>query len=360
MFDKLLQDFRIITSLLPEGWQQKAYELGATTRTGKVRHPEELLKLILLYQTSGKSYGKTAAMTKVSLGFSITKNAVFQRISKCGAWLSWLCENICRNAGFICEKPGWLSKYNRICLVDTTRVSLEGSDNADYNLHYMLDLFTLDTLEMKLTGSDCGEKLTNFNKLGKNDLMLCDRVYGTLTSINYAISNGSDYCIRLRGNAFNLYDENGNKVDLSELLSDMLEESYISLDLFRNASIGNSDKLEPIRLCIYRKSKEEAKKSVDRIKKSNNNNMGGEVSEIQDFYSNYIVIATSMNDECKRVLELYRMRWQVEILFKRLKSIFDYDDIPTKNESTSRSWLNGKLLLVAICEALVNLGRFSP
>jgi IS4 transposase len=59
-------------------------------------------------------------------------------------------------------------------------------------------------------------------------------------------------------------------------------------------------------------------------------------------------------------MELYRMRWQIELLFKRFKSLFNYDEMPSKKENTVKAWFYGKLLLAAICEALVNQGRFSP
>jgi IS4 transposase len=57
---------------------------------------------------------------------------------------------------------------------------------------------------------------------------------------------------------------------------------------------------------------------------------------------------------------LYRARWQIEIAFKRLKSLFHYNDLPEKREDSIRAWFYGKLLLAALCETLVNIGRFSP
>ena len=61
-----------------------------------------------------------------------------------------------------------------------------------------------------------------------------------------------------------------------------------------------------------------------------------------------------------QVLELYRLRWQIEMAFKRLKSLFHYNDLPAKQSESARAWFYGKLLLAALCETLVNTGRFSP
>ena len=59
-------------------------------------------------------------------------------------------------------------------------------------------------------------------------------------------------------------------------------------------------------------------------------------------------------------MELYRARWQIEIAFKRLKSLFSYNDVPMDDKESAFSWFYGKLLLAALCETLVNTGRFSP
>ncbi|MDR0312822.1 MAG: hypothetical protein LBI14_04430 [Treponema sp.] len=48
--------FKRLLKLLPEGWEGKARELGALQRPREIRTPEELLRLILLYLTEGRSF----------------------------------------------------------------------------------------------------------------------------------------------------------------------------------------------------------------------------------------------------------------------------------------------------------------
>jgi IS4 transposase len=54
------------------------------------------------------------------------------------------------------------------------------------------------------------------------------------------------------------------------------------------------------------------------------------------------------------------MRWQIELAFKRLKSLFQYGEVPSKLDENARAWFYGKLLLSALSETLANEGRFSP
>jgi IS4 transposase len=98
----------------------------------------------------------------------------------------------------------------------------------------------------------------------------------------------------------------------------------------------------------------------EHLKESANS---GKVSEKSEVYNRYIIVATSFSDDisAERVLDLYRMRWQIETAFKRLKSLFHYDDIPIKKDKNlAKSWFYSKLLFEALCTSLVNQGRFSP
>lgn len=93
---------------MPLGWEEKAKELRAITRSRKIKNAEELLRLYLLYLTNGESFEKTSAILNMSDANNLNKNAVYERISKSRDWLKWLCENISRNAGELVRKPKWL------------------------------------------------------------------------------------------------------------------------------------------------------------------------------------------------------------------------------------------------------------
>ena len=83
---------------------------------------------------------------------------------------------------------------------------------------------------------------------------------------------------------------------------------------------------------------------------------------MQSVYNKFIVVVTNLPEEiaAEKILELYRMRWQIELVFKRLKSILDYDKLQTKTNLTSRAWFHCKLLTAAICEHYVQRGAFFP
>jgi hypothetical protein len=100
--------FEQLLSVMPDGWEVKAKELGALTRGREIKNALDMLRLVFLYLTEGKSLSGTAAWLELSGICAISKKAVFTRFQKCGEWLGWLCERIYRNNEAIIEPPQWL------------------------------------------------------------------------------------------------------------------------------------------------------------------------------------------------------------------------------------------------------------
>ena len=90
--------YELLLEMLPEGWEAKAKakELGAMQRARVVRTPGELLRLILLYLTEGKSLAGTVALAGLSGIAEISKVALFKRLRNSKDWLKWLSQNVYR------------------------------------------------------------------------------------------------------------------------------------------------------------------------------------------------------------------------------------------------------------------------
>ena len=350
--------FEQVLRLLPEGWEAKAKELGALRRARVIKTPEELLRLILLYLTEGKSFAGTSALIQLLGESRLTKKAIHKRMRNSAEWLQWLCENIYRQAGLTAAKPAWLQGKN-VILVDGTEDVKCGVRRQCYMLHYSLDLFTLTTREFIVTDMKTGEKLRNFKKLGKNDIVMGDRAYGTLQGITYARQQGAGYVLRIRSSAFFIYDDKNRKIELLERFS-TLKQGEVA-DISANCIING--RYERTRVCVFRKDNLSEQAGLKRLTKVNQRKQGGKpVTDLQRENNKYIIVVTSLGTEVSavQVMELYRMRWQIETAFKRLKSLFHYNDLPAKQSKSAFAWFYGKLLLAALCETLVNTGRFSP
>ena len=53
-----------------------------------------------------------------------------------------------------------------------------------------------------------------------------------------------------------------------------------------------------------------------------------------------------------RCLQAYRLRWQIELLFKRWKSLCGFDRLPNERPDTIESWIYAKLLLALLMDKL--------
>ena len=186
-----------------------------------------------------------------------------------------------------------------------------------------------------------------------------DRIYGTLPGIAYIRRLKADYVLRIKTRGFTVYDEKNEKIDILKSLSGLEEGETAEI----KGKCFINGQYEPIRICALRKDQESERKGLKRLKKENQRKQGGKpVTELQEEGNKYIIVATSLEEEitASQVLELYRLRWQIEIAFKRLKSLFNYNDLPATHSKSVNAWFYGKLLLVALCETLVNTGRFPP
>jgi hypothetical protein len=222
-----------------------------------------------------------------------------------------------------------------------------------------VDLFTLEAREFAVTDRKTGEKLANFKKFGKGDIVMGDRAYGTLPGVGYLKGCGAGYVLRIKSRGFRICDGRKREIDLLGSFSALKEGETGEM---RVKCLVNGQ-YEPVRICALRKDHDSERAGLKRLKKENQRKQGGkEVSGLQREGNKYVMVATSLgkNVSAGQVLELYRMRWQTETAFKRLKSLFQYNDLPATHGESVKAWFYGKLLLAALCETLVNTGRFSP
>ena len=59
----------------------------------------------------------------------------------------------------------------------------------------------------------------------------------------------------------------------------------------------------------------------------------------------------------RQALEMYRGRWQIELVFKRLKSILGLGHLRKTDPASAKAWLQGKLLAAFLIEALIRCGE---
>ena len=79
--------------------------------------------------------------------------------------------------------------------------------------------------------------------------------------------------------------------------------------------------------------------------------------EHSNLLSYVIVFTTRSSGWTADILRSYCMRWQIELAFKRLKSLARLGHVPKHHDRSSRAWLYGKLLVTLLAEKLIRIGR---
>jgi hypothetical protein len=355
--DILAEEWSVIAQFLPDGWQKLARSTGALKRARQVRSADVLLRLAFLYAASGLSLQQAAARATTAGLARISSVALMKRMRRAGPWLRELAEGVFASSARMPSLEA-VPAERRLRIVDATHVRVSGSSGTDWRLHYVLRLPTLTCDFAEVTDARGGETYMRV-PVAPGDIILGDRGYCHREGVAHVLEHGGDVVVRLNANSFPLQDAAGEAVDLLAAMRSIEGHTPREWAVCFRAN----DREYAARLCAVRKTASAAQLSKERLLKAARKK-GKAVQEKTLELAEYIfVLATPGLDDltAEQVLELYRVRWQVELGFKRLKSLFDAGSAPNRDPEAVRSWIYAKLLAVLLIERLGEEARlFSP
>ncbi len=356
--ERLDEDWLVVESVLPQGWESKARELGAFRRGRAIPDAGTLLRVMLIHLAQGCGLRETAVRAKQGGLASLSDVAILKRLRSCGDWFNWIAEGL--RAKWLPEFPVAAAMWEgrRIRLVDGTVVSEPGDTGSQWRLHYAIGLPALNCDEVIITPTKEGETLKRFT-VRKGDILIGDRGYAHRAGIAHVIAQGGDVIIRTNLVTLPLLDAAGIRTD-----------PLVALRTLRIGDCGDwpafiqGDKKQLIagRLCAIRKSEVAAQKGRQRVLRESQRG-GSEVRPETLEAAGYVFAFTTLPDTlpATAVMELYRGRWQIELAFKRLKSLVQLGHLKKTDERASRAWLQGKLLVAFLLDALLETTeRISP
>ncbi len=348
----LNEDYKVLTKFFPKGWRAKSGELGALKRKRNIKSANILIQIFLIHLADNCSLRETVVRAKQANLANISDVALMKRLRKASDWFQWMSVEIIKRKGLSIIPPKWLEEYH-VKSVDASVITEPGSTGTDWRLHYAMELFSLNCTEFKLTKPSIGESFTNF-EVKEKDLYIGDRAYGRLKGLQHIKNNGGYFIARFKSKAFTIY-YNGNNFDIANALRKL---KYGEIKEWKVEGRTKGGLNIPMRICVIRKSKEEAEKSVKRAKRAASKGQRKVSAETLELHR-HIILLTSLPEKisAKLILELYRFRWQIEIAFKRLKSILGLGHLPKTDEDSCRAWLHGKMFVSLLAQSIVDEGR---
>lgn len=242
-------------------------------------------------------------------------------------------------------------------VVDGTHVNEPGPTGSSWRIHYAVDLPTLRCSELYITdsqGRGTGETFKRF-EIYPGDLLIGDRAYGITGGISHVVDGGGDVLVRFSWSNLPLWEANGERFDL-----------FAYLRTLKGTRLGDwsvmiMDGDQPVkgRVCALKKSRQSAEKAMKHARRISQKH-GSKISNATLEAARYIFVFTTVDSQSfspTSVLEFYRGRWQIELIFKRLKSIMELSHLRKHDEEASLAWLQGKLFVALLLEALLNYGE---
>ena len=330
-----------VLALLPSELEKTALEANALARRRNIPNAAALIRIALAYAVSDLSLKDVAAWATSSRIAKLTGPALFYRLRKAENWLQVLLAEVLTSESLNYIVPGY-----KLRVVDATVVNGPKSDNIDWRVHLVCDPITGKFVSFEITDKYSAEGLAR-HPLGQGEVVLGDRMYSTARGI-YSIRKGNSHVlVRLNPYTLRVCDENKKHLNLLEA------ESHIPDN-------GVSEWKVLIPIPPDKKQKSHGPwplgKAIDWVP--------ARVFAARTKSKKVIWILTTLTESelsAATALKLYRLRWQVELLFKRLKSILHFDMLPSQKGPTAKSWILLRLLAAALAQRLVEpSGDLSP
>jgi len=352
-FAGLKEDWQVIESVLPEGWEEAARRTGALIRTRGFDSPATLLRVLLIHLVEGCSLRETAVRAKAGGLASVSDVALLGRLRGCGEWFRWMVEQMNRRLSDTGDQvlPG-----KRVRLADATVVCEPGATGSTWRLHYVIDLSTLACEQVQVTLPDEGETLTRFT-VHAGDVLMADRGLAHRRGIRHVVNHGGDVVVRMNLVSIPLEDERGREFRLLP----QLRKLRVGQARAWPAVMRDERGTVAVRVCALKKSAEQTRAAQEKLRQTairKGRTLQPDTLEA----AGYVVVLTTLSDvPADLILELYRYRWQIELAFKRLKSLLHLGHLKKTDPAGARAWLQGKLFVAALIETLIAVGeRFSP
>ena len=349
----LMQEWKTITRLLPPNWEETAKSTGALRRGRNVRDPSTLLLLLMLHVTAGLSLQQAAVRAKMAGLVALSDVALMKRLRGSGRWLHSLAVQLFDASPF--RRPVQeVGPSRRIRVVDATTVNEPGSTGSNWRVHYVLGLPTLECDFYDVSDASGGETFRRI-PVEPGDIILGDRGYCHRAGVAHVVESQGDVVVRLNGSNFPLLDRQGKAVNLLRLLRTMPRDEPREWAV----QFEVAGKRYAARVCAIRNSDAAAERAKARIRRAASKKRRQVQPQTLEF-AEYIVVLTTLppSVSAAQVLELYRARWQIELAFKRLKSLLGVGHVPKRDPVAAQAWIHGKLLAVLLMERLSEEARF--
>lgn len=351
MVAQILSNWDAVVSLLAPNWRQLADEhrqLQTQYGNAKITNADDLLRLILVHAATDLPLRQTVALVAESGGPDVSPVTLHKKMIRAPAFLHALVQGVVQiPSAVFAEKWGGYD----VTAVDGSTICRPGSVKGDARIHTRLRLSTLEYLEVFTTTTEIGESFLRFLP-ARDELVVADRLYCNPRGVAHVVDAGADVLVRFNRKSLPVL-HNGKAVDPLPLMRSLpnmrVHERAVSLPVKRDGEI----RVIQGRLVMQRLPHHKAEVARRRLRQE----LGPKMSQDSWEAAGYVFLFTTAPAErltAEQCMKLYRLRWQIELQFKRWKSLCGFDRMPNFKSETILAWLYAKILAVVLLERLAS------
>jgi hypothetical protein len=342
-----------IISNLPKNLDldRSAKDLGAFVRSRKVKCAKDLFHMICAYSFCHLSFREAAAWSTLSNIANISDVGFIKRLKKSLPWLEAILYACLQNK----QQNSDLSfPLENLKLIDATYINSIGSRSSQWRIHTSYNPHTYSFDFFQITNSQGAENVERF-PLKEGDLVIADRGYAKIKQICFLLSQKAHYIIRTGYQTCSFRHQDGTKFNLFEKLRQVTEGKAVSTEVYIGNRETKTSDLLASRLIIARKQPEAIERAKKRSRRKANRQCY-KVSSCNLEAAEYFMILTSLPEslfDTEKILRLYRIRWQIEIAFKKIKSLMHIDHLKVKDPLLIQVCLCVRLIIALLIDKVL-------
>ena len=353
--DSLTEEWSILRSWFSNDLETSAMRCAFMRRTTHRVNAEMWLRLIMMHVTGGLSLKQTM-LRAAELGWcELSHVALFKRLKVANKWLAFLCADLLKWQQKRLDQAHAWPKGWKVRLIDATDVQEPGSTGTAWRIHYSLSMPNMVCDHYEITDKKGGEQFGRF-QFRRGELAVADRGYSHRAGVAHVIDSGAHAVVRWNQGAFPLENVNGTPTNMLNWLRKLPKSEARE----KNVQFRYEGRVYPMRLCAIRKGQLATQAAHKKLRRSAQKH-GYETQPETLEYAQYVMVLCSADKQSvplNSALILYRGRWQVELVFKRLKSLLQAGHVPKESDDSARAWMQAKILSALLIERTLWEGKF--
>jgi hypothetical protein len=298
------------------------------------------MRLALAYAVSDLSMKDVAAWAKAVGVADITGPALFYRLCVSEKWLQQVLAHTLES------ETGCSPVHLPLRVVDATVITGPGATGTEWRAHVLINPDTGGLRSVEITDEHGGEGYSRY-AAQSGEIIVGDRAYATARGIAAVTANGAYVLARVNPHAIRICNEKRERIALLDYEADVPKVGAITWNIvvpIPPEKETNSHKTW---------------KLADAVAWIPARVVAARTRDGEPIW----ILTTAPTDQLTavQVTQVYRLRWQIELFFKRLKSLLHLDTLPSRQGPTARSWMLARFIAAALAQKLVPAaGPLSP